>query len=488
MFSQGIIRAILDNGDLTISTPSETTRLGGVRVFDAEVEFPDLEEARVDSITLEISQITPDAQPRIFVDLPLTDVVDYQVLGYPGLLVTAQFNDVVQFEPEGTLPGALPGGTLPGGGFFKGVVAGAHITYHIEWTTPGMNPSFIGRFSARIVAKVGGETTDGMIITASDHATFTIVARPTISVDPALINVGEADGAVAVRVTQSNADDHDTTFTASTWPTRAGASDFTGISGQQFTIPAGKTHYDIMVSITQDAIDESNESFTVTISDATDADIVNATGTVTIQGDDTPVVSIQATASVAENGGTVTFTVSQSSISDVDTVVTLDGSDISATAGSDYVALVAAQVKIPAGSRIALVIVTIRDDSVFEGDETFDVTISSPTNLNGTPALGNATAVVTIKEDDASSTPTVTRTPVPIVPTSTRVPAGQPTPTRTPVPTREPTPTAGPTATPVPLTGIALQLVSALTQEQRQAAVADLVEQLRNDPARQAKR
>jgi uncharacterized repeat protein (TIGR01451 family) len=85
----------------------------------------------------------------------------------------------------------------------------------------------------------------------------------------------------------------------------------------------------------------------------------------------------------------------------------------SATAGSDYTALSNASISIPANTTSAVVPVTINPDSAFEADETFSVTLSSPT---APFTLGNAVGIGTIVNDDgADLSITLTDTPDPVL-------------------------------------------------------------------------
>jgi Calx-beta domain len=70
-------------------------------------------------------------------------------------------------------------------------------------------------------------------------------------------------------------------------------------------------------------------------------------------------------------------------------------SDGTATAGSDYVAS-SGSVSFAPGQTQKTVLITVTGDDATEGDETFDVTLSSPVNAT----LANATDVVTIVDND----------------------------------------------------------------------------------------
>ncbi|MCD8399584.1 T9SS type B sorting domain-containing protein, partial [Tenacibaculum finnmarkense] len=167
-------------------------------------------------------------------------------------------------------------------------------------------------------------------------------------------------------------------------------------------IPAGDTSVDVKIPITDDLIDEPNETFTVggTVSSGNATD--PADGTVTITDNDaTPVVTI-ADVTVDEGAGTVTVPVSIDVVSSVDTVVDIVTS--TGTAGTADYTETTTTVTIPAGDTSVDVKIPITDDLIDEPNETFTV--------GGTVSSGNATdpadGTVTITDNDATPAPTAT--------------------------------------------------------------------------------
>src|SRR5207249_3488875 len=115
---------------------------------------------------------------------------------------------------------------------------------------------------------------------------------------------------------------------------------------------------------------EANESFTVTLSNAASAaqtEILTATASGTVNNDDTSTVNVSS-ASGAEAGGPITFTVSLSNPFDVSITVPLTLTDVT-TVAADRSGLSAASVTFAAGATSASVTVTPVDDNVVEADE-----------------------------------------------------------------------------------------------------------------------
>ncbi|MFN8486196.1 MAG: LamG-like jellyroll fold domain-containing protein [Caldilineaceae bacterium] len=162
--------------------------------------------------------------------------------------------------------------------------------------------------------------------------------------------------------------------------------------------------------------------------------------------------------SVNEASGAATITVRLDTTRTWGVAVDLRTLDGSALAGSDYGTVPTTTLIIPAGAISATTSVVISDDTGFEGNETFSVTLSNPVSA----VIADRVGIVTIVEDDpppATATPTTTDTPTPPATststplptmTATPPPSSTPTVTATNPPTVTLTPTATATETPTP--------------------------------------
>ncbi|HWU71038.1 MAG TPA: Calx-beta domain-containing protein, partial [Pseudoxanthomonas sp.] len=99
-------------------------------------------------------------------------------------------------------------------------------------------------------------------------------------------------------------------------------------------------------------------------------------------------------------GDPMVFTVSLSNPSATDVTVTLNTANGTAVAPGDYTAQTGVVVTILAGSTTATVNVPTVEDAIFEGNENFTATLSSPVGAT----LGTATGIATIAEDDVAPT------------------------------------------------------------------------------------
>ena len=183
----------------------------------------------------------------------------------------------------------------------------------------------------------------------------------------------------------------------------------------------GKDTVTLSVPTTDDDLDEVNEAFTVGIVSYVDKNqgtegaeslALNHRYAVigTIIDDDAAALSVAAPAVDEGEKAQVTISLSNPSINDVtvkwNTAADTRDDASPATADTDYTAVPTAQtVTIKAGATSAVVEVQTTEDSALEGNETFLVELSSPTNAALPEAA--ATAVVTITDNDGAPTVSV---------------------------------------------------------------------------------
>ncbi|MFN3361796.1 MAG: beta strand repeat-containing protein, partial [Pseudanabaenaceae cyanobacterium] len=168
------------------------------------------------------------------------------------------------------------------------------------------------------------------------------------------------------------------------------------------TIAAGSTTQLVTVTVIPDSMQEPDETFNVTISNAmgAGATIVTAASTATgvIINDDASVGITPGTVSNLEDLGPsmptdYVFTITLSTTLPVPTIISYNTNDGTANAGMDYVDN-DGLVTIPVGQTLAVVTVTSVPDGATESDETFTVTINNNGNNNITVSQPTATGVL----------------------------------------------------------------------------------------------
>ncbi|QDU19695.1 Calx-beta domain-containing protein [Urbifossiella limnaea] len=175
--------------------------------------------------------------------------------------------------------------------------------------------------------------------------------------------------------------------------------DYAATSGT-LTFAPGVTTRTFTVTAAGDLRNETDETFAVSLSGATNAIITAAAGTGTILNDDPlPTLSVNA-ASVAEGGG-LAFTVSLSAVSGQAVTVSYATADGTATA-ADYAAASGTLTFAP-GETTKTVTVATTSDATFEPDETLTLDLSGVSNA----VIATGTGTGTVLNDDAEPTATL---------------------------------------------------------------------------------
>lgn len=173
-------------------------------------------------------------------------------------------------------------------------------------------------------------------------------------------------------------------------------SDYLAVSGTLVFPPDVTTQF-VTIPIRGDLTDEPNETFTLLLSNPTNATLSASQVTVTIlDNDPLPAVSIADAAVVEGNGGTnMIFAMTLSNPSGSEVRVTCTTSNGTALSGNDY-ASTTTTVIFPAGSTNQNFAVTVFGDSNNEPDQSFTVNLSAPVNCS----LARSSATGTIVNDD----------------------------------------------------------------------------------------
>jgi Ca2+-binding RTX toxin-like protein len=179
----------------------------------------------------------------------------------------------------------------------------------------------------------------------------------------------------------------------------ANAADFSGPTSGTVSFAANDTVETITILVAGDTAVENDETFTVTLSDAVNAEIVTGSATGTIINDDTAVsISADSADKVEGDAGTTpfTFTVTRSGVttgtSSVDYTV---AGDVDA---SDFASALSGNVSFAANETTKTITLDVVGDTDVEGNEDFTVTLSNPTGTN----IATAAASGTIQNDDGN--------------------------------------------------------------------------------------
>ena len=232
------------------------------------------------------------------------------------------------------------------------------------------------------------------------------VDLPVLSIEDA--TASEADGTIDFAVTLSRDPQRAVSVSYET----SGAPDGgTAIEGTDYTrargtlqIPVNARTGTISVLLRDDSLNEDTETFTLTLTSATNATLSStpsrnqATGTISDDDADLPVLSIEGGRAVEAQGATVTFTVTLAPESGREVAVNWATASGTATQNQDFQGD-SGTLTFSAGDPSKTISVTVIDDMADEAvEEEFTVRLSSPRNATLSPGASSATG--TIVDDD----------------------------------------------------------------------------------------
>lgn len=258
------------------------------------------------------------------------------------------------------------------------------------------NETMIVTLGAPSNASLGAITVQTTTITDNDNP-------PTVNFNPVSQSAGEADGTVPMTVTLSAASGRTVTVIFTTSGTATGGGTDYDLFSNSLVLDPGDTTGVITVTLTDDSLDEVNETAILGFDSLVNASAgASEEHTLTIVDDDAaPNVGLNAaTASISEGGGAIVFTATLDAVSGRTATVDFDTSNLTALAGSDYTSTSGTLTFNP-GDIAKSFSVPILDDTTYEPSETFRVTLSSASNLTiNTPSQ----ATITITNSDPAPT------------------------------------------------------------------------------------
>ena len=375
-----VTQADVDAGQVTNTA---TARATGVTVVTASRTTA---VAQQRALTLALS-----ASPTSFAGVEDTITYTYQVTNSG----TVTLRGAAAIADDTVAAAAITCGALPAGGLGPG----GTVTCTAGYATKQAD------VDAGDVTNTATATLDGVI---SEAATAT-VGWTAPQTDPPVLSVGsvsipESAGPLAFAVTLSRTSLQTVTARYATADDTATAGvDYTAVAGTLSFAP-GTAARTIAVAVHDDRVAEAEESFTLTLSEASNATLSGGAATLEAIGsltdDDQAAFTVGVSpAVIVEDGGVATVTVSTGGVSfTVPQAVTLTFEG-TATEGTDYT-VAAPTLTLAAGQSTVATTITASDDEVHEGDET--VAVSFATLPAGAEAGSPASAEVTVIDDDAA--------------------------------------------------------------------------------------
>jgi chitinase len=264
------------------------------------------------------------------------------------------------------------------------------------------NPSYeVGDASARDLSgpqpDLIGADLAGLDFASTDFATADLLPPPSVlSIDDTSIAEGDfgiSTMSFAVHLTPASAQAVQFSYATADGTAKLADGDYLSVVGV-LTLPPGTTDTVIQVPVVADLRDEANETFTLTLSNPTNATLGDAMATGTIDDDDdAPTISISDSAGY-EPTTPMNFRVALSDVSGRTVKVTYATAD--GTADDTRYTPKMATLTFTPGEVEKLVPITLINDAVAEAPETFFVTLMTP--VNASVLVGTGTG--TIYDDD----------------------------------------------------------------------------------------
>ncbi len=265
-----------------------------------------------------------------------------------------------------------------------------------KMVTVQINPDFLVEPNELFFVSLSGATN---ALIADNLAIGTIVDDDvTMSVGGASQNEGNSGSAIFnFSVSLSASSPYVVTVDYSTADgTASNGVDYASTDGT-LTFNPGETAKTANVMVNGDETVEPDETFSVILSNPTNASISTSSGPGSIGNDDVSQISIGNVLMEEGNGGTTSFDFAVTISNGVVTPVTVNYSTADGTASnaSDYQAA-SGVLTFGAGESFKTITIVVNGDSVNEPDETFMVNLSSP----GNGMIANGSGTGTIHNDD----------------------------------------------------------------------------------------
>ena len=240
---------------------------------------------------------------------------------------------------------------------------------------------------------------DSQVLVDTADVTGTIEDDESLPLEISLLGASAAEDSGELRFTArlNRATQQEQRVDYSVRTDGSAASDDLITASGTLVIPAREQQASIPVTITTDAVLETDETFSVTLSNPRgELQIDTASATGTIENDDTAHLTLVADASVTE-GGLLRFTASLQPAAETTVSADYNVGDIT-TSGDDY-SDASGRISLAAGETSTVIEIKTIDDTLLESDEQLRLALSAP---SAGLTLGEA-ATGTIANDDSAT-------------------------------------------------------------------------------------
>jgi pimeloyl-ACP methyl ester carboxylesterase len=278
--------------------------------------------------------------------------------------------------------------------------------------TVSMNPGEVNDTIHVRVCRSSSQTTDADC-SSGTHAVTVTAQAASFSFSPSSRTVAEGAGSTSFTLNRAGGSGAATVY-VSTLSTSEGSSnsgDYSGINSQAVTFASGETSKTVTINITNDSTAESNETFGLIVQQnaADAANVFLAKATFTITDDDSAPGSFSwspSSRTVAENGGSTSFTLNRSGGSGSTTVFVSTTQGEGSSNSGDYSGINSQAVTFASGETSKTITINIANDSTAESSETFGLIVQQ--NAGDAANVFLTKATFTITDDDSAPAPSIT--------------------------------------------------------------------------------
>ncbi len=287
-------------------------------------------------------------------------------------------------SPAGFTPRTVTTNTL--GEFkFTGVPGGRNYT---------LTPTKTGYFFKNTSATSQSSRAYTNLKADQSNQNFAATAWPKVSVNDLKVVEGNTTTVNATFTVKLSAPSSQTVTVkyATANGTALSTSDYTARALTTLTFTPGQTTKTVAVTVKGDTVQEPNENFYLKLSAATNATILDNSGTCTINDNDQKLTITDVTLTEGNAGTTsAVFTVKLSAASANVVTVKYATANGTALSTSDYTARALTTLTFTPGQTTKTVAVTVKGDTLKEPDETFFVNLSGAVNATILDAQGKCT-------------------------------------------------------------------------------------------------
>ena len=281
------------------------------------------------------------------------------------------------------VPITTSGGTATAGTDYT-ALSNTTLTFAAGETSKTVNISILGDTTPEVIETFNVSATGptGATAGAAGVVTITNDDGPSFSVNDVTVTEGNSGTTNLIFTVTLGGDitSNATVQFATQDGTATAGSDYVARTGTLTFTPTGAKTQTVTVTVNGDTTPEANETLNLNLSNSSAGVLIADTqGVGTITNDDLPTLSVSDITVTEGNSGTVNalVTVTLAGATSSQVTVNFATGDVTATAGTDYVAQNGTLTFAPGGATSQVITLAVNGDTLDEVNETFNLSLSS---------------------------------------------------------------------------------------------------------------